>query len=207
MITIYSDKVLRNTSKLNTIDIEPLARGDKAIKKEINRVFQMANRRIQNVTKAGLASPAVKAVIAERGEQKYTYFTMKKLNVENDEDWEYVKYEYGRALAFLHNPTSSATGAREYIKYQQSKIKNATFETANKIVDLATDPTIDAYGNVNIFAYNELLEDYRGDVMRVMGYLDENADDYSEQLEKKLEEVSKDIASRNAHTSYLDRFF
>lgn len=205
--TIYSDRVIRQSAGRNEIDITYMARNDKELKKEINKVFQQANRRIQNITNAGLASPAVKAVIAERGKKDYTYFTISGLKFDNDTDWEMIKYEYGRALAFLHNPTSTATGARQYIKYQAEQLHNIPFESANKIVDLATEPTIDEYGNVNIFSYGDILDRYKDDIMQHGQDIELSKEEFAEQLETKLKEVSERIAKQGEYLNFLDRFF
>lgn len=170
----------------------------------MNKIFQRANRRIQNIQNAGLASPAVKAVIAERGTKEYTYFSGAGLNPTNTTDWDMLRYEYGRALAFLNNPTSSATGARQYIKYQAERL-NIPFESANKIVDIATDPTIDEYGNVNIFSYGEILDDFKTDVEQAGDLMGTNAVDYAENLEDYL--INCWNSKRNADGSgLLDRF-
>lgn len=206
-LTIFSDKVIKSSSERGVIDITPLAQGDKRIRKEINKVFQQANRRIQNVKKAGLASPAVKAVIAERGEKGFTYFSIAGLNPENASDFEKIKYEYGRAMSFLKNPTSSATGARQYIKYQQSQLRNATFESANKLVDIATNPTIDEYGNVNIFSYGSILDTFRNDVAQIENDMNLTQTEYEQELEKRLQEVANDMLNSKSYLNFLDRFF
>lgn len=73
---------------------------------EIRRIFQQANRRIQNIESKGLVSPAVMAL--NKGDiQGFTKFSMKH-------DWEDLKAEYAKAVSFLHQPTSTATGVREY---------------------------------------------------------------------------------------------
>ena len=56
------------------------------LRAEIRRVFQMANRRIQNIEKAGLVSPAVTAL--NKGDVKgFTKFSMRM-------SWEDLKIEY-----------------------------------------------------------------------------------------------------------------
>lgn len=185
MSNIFSKSV---TSSLNNTELQLLLNfqeGTPELKKQMNKVFQRANRRIQNIQKAGLASPAVKSVIAERGKKDYTYFSSKGLNPTNTTDWDLLRYEYGRALAFLNNPTSSATGARQYIRYQANRL-NIPFESANKIVDIATDPTIDEYGNVNIFSYGEILDDFKADVKQIGDEIGTNAVDYAKNLEDYL---------------------
>lgn len=204
MSNIFSKSV---TSSLNNTELQLLLNfqeGSNELKKQMNKVFQRANRRIQNIEKAGLASPAVKAVIAERGKKDFTYFSGRGLNPTNTTDWDLLRYEYGRALAFLNNPTSSATGARQYIRYQANRL-NIPFESANKIVDIATDPTIDEYGNVNIFSYGEILDDFKADVEQIGGKIGANAIDYAKNLEDYL--LNSWNTKRNADGSgLLDRF-
>lgn len=204
MANIFSDSI---TSKLDNTELQLLLnfqQGTPELKKQMNKIFQRANRRIQNIQNAGLASPAVKAVIAERGAKEYTYFSGAGLNPTNTTDWDMLRYEYGRALAFLNNPTSSATGARQYIKYQSERL-NIPFESANKIVDIATDPTIDEYGNVNIFSYGEILDDFKTDVEQAGDLMGANAVDYAENLENYL--INSWNSKRSADGSgLLDRF-
>ena len=204
MSNIFSKSI---TSSLDNTELQLLLNfqeGTPELKKQMNKIFQRANRRIQNIQKAGLASPAVKAVIAERGKKDYTYFSGKGLNPTNTTDWDLLRYEYGRALAFLNNPTSSATGARQYIKYQANRL-NIPFESANKIVDIATNPTIDEYGNVNIFSYGKILDDFKADVEKIGDEIDTNAVDYAQDLEDYL--LNSWNTKRNADGSgLLDRF-
>jgi len=76
------------------------------MRKEMARLFQRANRRIQNIRAKGYFSPALLAL----GEvnEGYTVFTTKQ------SDWNDLKQEYARAVAFLNAPTSTATGSHEY---------------------------------------------------------------------------------------------
>lgn len=204
MSNIFSKSV---TSSLDNTELQLLLNfqeGTPELKKQMNKVFQRANRRIQNIQKAGLASPAVKAVIAERGKKDYTYFSSKGLNPTDTTDWDLLRYEYGRALAFLNNPTSSATGARQYINYQAKRL-NIPFESANKIVDIATDPTIDEYGNVNIFSYGDILDNFKADVEKIGNEIGTNAVEYAKNLEDYL--LNSWNTKRNVDGSgLLDRF-
>lgn len=202
--SIFSKSVLSKLGIELDKKIMNEVKGNPQLKREINKVLQKANRRIQNVTNAGLASPAVKAVIAERGKRYYTYFSINALNPKSETDWEMIKYEYGRAVAFLNNPTSTATGARQYINYQRKELNNIPFESANKIVDLATSPTIDEYGNVNIFSYGALLDRYKTDVMREYDGMKISAEEFAMELEKNLQEQVHGIAS--TLTNALDMF-
>ena len=179
------------------------------MKKEIQKTLQQANRRIQNIENARLASPALKAVYAERGTNRgYSVFSISKLNPKNSSDWDLMKYEYGRALAFLNNPTSSATGARQYIKYQATRLNNIPFESANKIVDLATNPQIDQYGNVNIFHYQNILDNLKSDLMETESDFDKDSSEYAKELESKLQQAIDETANKlYEQISFLDRFY
>ena len=205
MTSIFTSSVIKAINKPFSEAIRAAALGSPALKREINKTLQQANRRIQNIQNAGLASPAVKAVIAEKGKKDYTYFSIAKLDLTNYIDWEQAKYEYGRALSFLNNPTSTATGARQYISYQARELNNIPFMSANKIVDLATSPTIDEYGNVNIFSYGSLLERFKSDVSIVKDSMKENAEELAEELESKLQAEINRLA--NSGENFLDRFF
>lgn len=202
---IFSKSVIKSINKPLKEEITKAVMGTKALKKVVNMICQQANRRIQNIEKAGLASPAVKAVYAERGKKGYTYFSTAGLDPTNKNDWEHIKYEYGRAMSFLNNPTSTATGARQYIKYQATQLNNIPFESANKIIDLATSPTIDNYGNVNIFSYGSILDEFKNDVMQTENELEQVGEAYGRQLEMQLQSVINSITSQ-ASQPFLDRF-
>lgn len=201
-VTIFSESVLTPQWGLDLLE----RTGDKDLKQRMMKTFQKANRRIQNVQKAGLSSPAVQQVIAEKGKRNFTYFSGGNLDPRNPTDWEHLKYEYGRAIAFLNNPTSSATGARQYIRYTQREL-NTTFEGANRIVGLATQPEITENGEVHIFNYSSILERLRGDVMKEQKNGLENVDNYAIDLEQKLVNAINNEALKNDNSDFLDRFF
>lgn len=204
MVTIFSESVLTPQIGLDLAVLN--GAGNKDLKQLMMKTFQKANRRIQNVVNAGLSSPAVQQVIAERGKRDFTYFSGANLDPRNPIDWEQLKYEYGRAVAFLNNPTSSATGARQYIRYMQREL-NTTFDGANKIVGLATQPEISENGEVNIFNYSSILERLRGDVMQEQKNGLDNVDNYAEELEQKLVNAINAEALKAHSTDFLDRFF
>lgn len=203
--SIYTSSVFRATKLTETeLQLVNLVFGDSTIKASANRLFQKANRRIQNITNKGYASPAVKAIIAERGKQDYTYFSSANLDLTNPSDFARLQYEIGRAIAFLQNPTSTATGARQYIQYQADRLNNIPFESANKLVDIATEPTIDEYGNVNIFSYGDILDNLKNDVQFYADTMQDNAMNYAEELEDRiLEEYNK----KHSDGDFLDSFF
>lgn len=77
------------------------------IRAEIRRVFQVANRRIQNIeSKDDVVSPAVQS-LGKGNINRFTKFSMRG-------SWEDLKREYAKAIGFLHQPTSTLTGVKEY---------------------------------------------------------------------------------------------
>ena len=207
-VQIFSEKVL---TPQDAIDLVGVKSGTPDLKKQMLKTFQKANRRIQNVRNAGLSSPAVQQLISERGERGFTYFSGAKLDPRNPTDWEQLKYEYGRAIAFLNNPTSSATGARQYINYYKNEL-GVSFEGANKIIGLATQPEISENGELNIFNYSSILEDIKSDVMQEQQNNLDNIDSYGNELEEKIihsleNELHKYNRGGGFNDNFLDRFF
>lgn len=94
--------------------------GSAEMRKEIRRVFQMANRRIQNIEQANVFSPAV-ASLGKGGVKGYSKFSVKGFG-NTGESWTELKKEYGKAIAFLQQPTSTAAGAREFEKQVQGQL-------------------------------------------------------------------------------------
>lgn len=208
MVQIFSEMVL---TPQDAIDLVGVAKGTPDLKKQMMKTFQKANRRIQNVKNAGLSSPAVQQLISERGERGYTYFSGANLNPRNPIDWEQLKYEYSRAISFLNNPTSSARGARQYINYYKNEL-GISFEGANKIVGLATQPEISENGEINIFNYSSILENIKSDVMREQQSGLDSVDSYGNELEEKIiqsleNEIHKYNRGGGFDDNFLDRFF
>ena len=208
MVQIFSESVL---TPQDAIDLVGVKSGTPDLKKQMLKTFQKANRRIQNVRNADLSSPAVQQLISERGDKGYTFFSGANLDPRNPIDWEQLKYEYGRAIAFLNNPTSSARGARQYINYYKNEL-GVSFEGANKIVGLATQPEISENGEINIFNYSSILENIKSDVMREQQSNLDNVDSYGNELEEKIihaleNEVHRYNSGGSFNDNFLDRFF
>lgn len=93
-------------------DIVNAAESSPEMRKEIRRIFQQANRRIQNIENAGVFSPAVAAL--GKGDVKgYSKFSVKGFG-NTGSSWEALKKEYAKAVSFLNQPTSSASGAKQF---------------------------------------------------------------------------------------------
>lgn len=207
MVQIFSETVL---TPQHALDLVGVVKGSGDLKKQMLKTFQKANRRIQNVKNANLSSPAIQQLISERGERGFTYFSGANLDPRNPTDWEQLKYEYGRAVSFLNNPTSSARGARQYINYYKNEL-GISFDGANKIIGLATEPEISENGEINIFNYSSILENIKSDVMTEQNSNLDSVDSYGNELEVKIiQALENQVYSHNMSgidDSFLDRFF
>lgn len=146
-------------------------------RKEIARVFQMANRRIQNIEQSGQLSPAVQAL--NKGDIKgYTKFSMKG-------DWNTLKIEYGKAISFLRQPTSTARGAREYGQHLQ------------RVYDLTPDEynlmARHLQGKLNSVSDSDFVERYLMRYKDFTGEMEQSASDISTQIESEAKSVSRAI--------------
>lgn len=152
----------------------------KIIKKEINRVLQIANRRAENIENSKVASPAYKALVNELSDSKktrYSKFSIGGLDLSDYSERTKAINTYSRALAFINNKTSSVTGAKQFINdiSRQNKIP---FSVANNLVDVITDPQI-TNGNIVINNWDserianmvsEYAQQYNGTVLSQEDY-------------------------------------
>lgn len=146
-------------------------------RKEIARVFQMANRRIQNIEQSGLLSPAVQAL--NKGDIKsFTKFSMKG-------DWNTLKIEYGKAISFLRQPTSTAQGARQYGQHLQ------------RMYDLTPDEydliARNLQGKLNSVSDSDFVERYLMRYKDFTGEMEQSASDISTQIESESQSISRAI--------------
>lgn len=146
-------------------------------RKEIARVFQMANRRIQNIEQSGQLSPAVQAL--NKGDVKgFTKFSMKG-------DWDTLKIEYGKAISFLRQPTSTAQGARQYGQHLQ------------RMYDLTPDEynlmARNLQGMLNSVSDSDFVERYLMRYKDFTGEMEQSASDISTQIESEAQSISRAI--------------
>lgn len=146
-------------------------------RKEIARVFQMANRRIQNIEQSGQLSPAVQAL--NKGDIKgFTKFSMKG-------DWNTLKIEYGKAISFLRQPTSTAQGARQYGQHLQ------------RMYDLTPDEynlmARNLQGKLNSVSDSDFVERYLMRYKDFTGEMEQSASDISTQIESEAQSISQAI--------------
>lgn len=137
------------------------------LRKEIARVFQQANRRIQNVEKSGIVSPAVVA-LNKADIQGFTKFSMRH-------SWEDLKIEYAKAVSFLKQPTSSATGTKEYAEH----LKKA-YDLDDKSFTLMQNKLM---GKIASVSDERFLEQYLMQYKDFTGELEQESKDVSDQIE------------------------
>lgn len=175
----YSIKILNrlNKTKLRQ-DVIKAKESSPEYRAEIRRVFQMANRRIQNIESAGLMSPAVAAL--NKGDiTGYSKFSM------SGKTWEELKLEYGRAVAFLRQPTSTATGVRQYNAHLQA----AYDLTADEFNLMARD----LQGKLSSLSDSAFVDRYLMRYKDFTGELEQSAADISTQIESEAESIRRAI--------------
>ena len=149
------------------------------MRKEIARVFQMANRRIQNIETKGLLSPAVAAL--HKGDIKgYTKFSMRG-------NWNELKREYGKAISFLRQPTSTAQGVRQYNKHLQN-VYDLTPDEFNLMVR-------SLHGKLSSLDDSQFVEQYLMRYKDFTGEMEQSARDISTQIESEAQSISRAIES------------
>lgn len=152
-------------------------KSDPQLRKEISRVFQQANRRIQNIESKGLISPAVKA-IGKSDVQGFTKFSMKQ-------DWNSLKTDYARAISFLRQPTSTATGTRDYNRYLMQ-----TYGLTKDEFDMMAQKLNDKLTSVSD---EEFVERYLMRYKDFTGELEQSAQDVSAQIESEAQSIANAI--------------
>lgn len=114
-VQIYSKSVFKSTNISLRKDILNADKILPEFKKEIKRIFQTANRRIQNIEKSGVISTAYEALDIDKDNPKFSKFSISGKN------WTDLKIEYAKAVEFLRKPTSTASGAKQYINHLQKQ--------------------------------------------------------------------------------------
>lgn len=146
-------------------------------RREIARVFQMANRRIQNIERSGLLSPAVSAL--HKGDiTNYSKFSMKH-------DWQTLKTEYAKAISFLRQPTSTLTGLREYNNHLKE-----VYDLSDDEFDLMSKSLNNKLSSVSD---SDFVERYLMRYKDFTGELEAESRDISDQIESEAFRLQKAI--------------
>lgn len=174
----FSKRTFSFTSKIHVKkEVISAIESSPTLRKEIARIFQQANRRIQNIEKSGIVSPAVVAL--NKGDVKgYSKFSMKH-------DWNDLKIEYSKAVAFLQQPTSSATGAREYCEH----LKKSYNLTDNEF-SLMQEKLM---GKIASVSDEKFLEQYLMQYKDFTGELEQESRDVSDQIESDAIKIADSL--------------
>lgn len=180
----FSKKVTKNFSKEKARkDIINAIEGNAEFRKEIRRVFQVANRRIQNIEQGGYYSPAL-ASLGKSGVKGYSKFSVKGFG-NTGSDWNTLLKEYTKAINFLNSPTSTATGAKEFELQVKQKF--------NVPDDIWNDVKADVIGGTTSMS-DEMLQKLPYSQL-VEGAYDSAYRSVSSQIEKGALELAKGIQS------------
>lgn len=153
------------------------------LRKEVRRVFQQANRRIQNIESKGLLSPAVTAL--NKGDIKgFSKFSV------SGKSWDEIKTEYAKAVSFLRQPTSTAIGTRTYNNHLK-KAYGLTDKEFKLMSDKLNEKLTSLRDSDFVEKYLMRYKDFTGD-------LEQSARDVSEQIE------SEAISLQNALDSNIE---
>ena len=174
----FSKRTFSFTSKIHVKkEVISAIESSPTLRKEIARIFQQANRRIQNIEKSGIVSPAVVAL--NKGDiKRFTKFSMKH-------DWNDLKIEYSKAVAFLQQPTSSATGTREYGEH----LKKSYNLTDNEF-SLMQEKLM---GKIASVSDEKFLEQYLMQYKDFTGELEQESRDVSDQIESDAIKIADSL--------------
>lgn len=158
-------------------DIITAIESSPVFRKEIARIFQQANRRIQNVENSGIVSPAVVAL--NKGDVKgFAKFSMKH-------DWNDLKIEYAKAVSFLQQPTSTASGTREYANH----LKKTYNLTDNEFAIMQNN----LLGKIASVSDQKFLEQYLMQYKDFTGELEQESRDVSDQIESDAVKIADSL--------------
>lgn len=171
------------------------------MRKEIARVFQQANRRIQNIEQSGFISPAVVAL--NKGNIKgFTKFSMKH-------DWNDLKIEYSKAVSFLQQPTSTAGGTREYSDYlkksydlDDDQFKLMQDKLANKIASVSDERFLEQY----LMQYKDFTGELEQETRDVSDQIEDNAVRLENALDDAIDQISREAISV-AGIDHVDEYY
>lgn len=170
------------------------------LRKEIARVFQQANRRIQNVEKSGFVSPAVVALNKD-DIKGFTKFSM-------NHDWNDLKIEYSKAISFLQQPTSTASGTREYsnhlkksYKLNDKEFKLMQDKLMGKIASVSDERFLEQY----LMQYKDFTGELEQESRDVSDQIEDDAVKIENALDAAIEQIAKDPNSE-AFVNGVDHF-
>lgn len=170
------------------------------LRKEIARVFHQANRRIQNIERSGFVSPAVVAL--NKGDiNGFAKFSMKH-------DWNDLKIEYSKAISFLKQPTSTASGTREYSNHlkksynlNDKEFKLMQDKLMSKIASVSDERFLEQY----LMQYKDFTGELEQESRDVSDQIEDDAVKIENALDDAIEQIAKDPNSE-AYVNGVDHF-
>lgn len=174
----FSKRTFRASSNVHIKkDVITAMESSPELRKEIARVFQQANRRIQNVENSGIVSPAVIAL--NKGDIKgFTKFSMKH-------EWNDLKIEYSKAISFLQQPTSTASGTKEYARHLKK-----TYNLTDNEFSIMQNNLI---GKIASVSDQRFLEQYLMQYKDFTGELEQESKDVSDQIESDAIKIADSL--------------
>ena len=156
-------------------------------KAEIRAQFHKANMRIDRLKDLAdeefLISPAAVA-LSERGDiSSIEHFSM-------DHDWSELIQEYGRAVAFLRQPTSSVTGTRVYCNHLKETFELSDDEyrlVSRHIMDKIESVQDEKFVNMYLLVYKDFTDDLMAEARSVADVIEEEAKDEAEELSDQIQ--------------------
>lgn len=205
----FSSSVAKQFKNKLRKDIVNSVEGSPELRKEMRRVFQQANRRIQNIEKAGVFSPAV-AALGKGDIQGYSKFTVKGFG-NTGNDWKALKKEYAKAISFLNQPTSSASGAKEFEaqvkkqmgiddelwkKVRESVIGNYNSVSSELLLALPySDFMQEVYSRAQHTSSEQIEREAVDGAKRLEDSIQQQADKVSGELTDEISEILENLAS------------
>lgn len=181
---IYSNSTMLYIKQRVKQEIMTATESSPEFRNEIAKVFQRANRRIQNIEKSGLISPAVTA-LGKGSIKGYTKFSMR------NSDWNSLKVEYVKAVSFLKQPTSTATGTREYDRHLMKAYDLTEDEfklMSKKINDTLSSVDDEKFVEQYLMRYKDFTGELEQQAADVSSQIENNAVSIQKALDKSLEE-------------------
>lgn len=194
-VTVRVNRPKRGTFQVNwgaLKQIEKAVESSPALRAEIARTFQVANRRMQNIERAGLISPAV--VAANKGDiDRFTKFSMRQ-------SWSSLKEEYARALAFLSDETSTASGARQYKKALQGMLNlNSEPELFESVYDnMARNINAIVANEQSNFTYQQIMDVIKTETRNASQSIEQRVNQYEQQIQDNIHQSAIDFLNRLA---------
>lgn len=197
----YSKSTLKSAGAFSTNrDILQTGEITKEIRKEIQRVFHAANRRIQNIENSGVYSTAYEALKSTFDDRanltKFAKFSLSGKTIEE------IKIEYAKAVSFLQKPTSTSSGARQHEKYLQKQLglNDWQFKAAKaKLMNKNLNGKQRDFAEKFLFRYSDVNTEFENAVNDVAAQIESDAakvvntlDSLENQLEN-INEIERDI--------------